>query len=228
MRGSNMKPTYLTPKKSALAVLLIGSVLTGGALQAQSPSMEERLRSELRTTAQQLQRLQSEQAQLTVAKQSAESQRDALQAELDTLKKDLARAQSRSETLAEQQEQLRQEANSRLSATHQQLNEAKTAYDSLATQARQLETQGQTLSQNLQQREHELQVCSLKNDQLYSAGREILRAYESFSTADLLALRQPFASSARVAFDMKAQEMGDALYEQKFDSRAVQTPEVTP
>lgn len=221
-----MRTLHLLAKKSTLTSLLMAASLVGGAAQAQS--MEERLRGELRTTTQQLQRVQSEQAQLNAAKQSAETQRDALQAEVDALKKALAKAEGRSETLAEQQEQLRNEANSRLSASHQQLTQVRSAYDTLAAQARQFEVKGQGLAKDLQQREHELQVCSLKNDQLYSAGREILSAYERFSTGDLLALRQPFSASARVAFDMKAQAMGDALYEQKFDPRAVQQPQVTP
>lgn len=221
-----MRLIHPLSKQSSLSLLLAAACLVGGSVNAQS--MEERLRGELRTTTQQLQRIQSEQAQLNAAKQGAEAQRDALQTEVAALKKALATAQGRSDTLIEQQEQLRNEANSRLSASHQQLTQARSAYDSLAAQARQFEVQSQGLAKDLKQREHELSVCSLKNEQLYSAGREILNAYENFSTGDLLALRQPFSSSARVAFDMKAQEMGDALYEQKFDPRAVQQPQVTP
>lgn len=228
MRGSDMTKPHSSLKKPAALRLVFLAALLGISLQAQAQTMEERLRGELRNTTQQLQRLQSEQAQLNVAKQSAESQRDALQAELDQLKKGLARAESRALTLAEQQEQLRNEANSRLSSSHNQLAEVRQAYDGLANQSKQLEAQVGTLSQTLKQRDHELQVCSLKNDQLFSAGQEILRAYENFSTGDLLALRQPFSSSTRVAFEMKAQSFGDALYEQKFDRRAVQMPEVTP
>ena len=135
-------------------------------------AIEKNVMGQLRATSQQLQRLQSEQAQANAAKAAAESQRDAAQAEAAQLRK--------------------------------------------------------ALGKQLAARDHELQVCMLKNDQLYSAGKEILSAYESFSTGELMALRQPFSAGTRVAFDMKAQELGDKLYEHKFDRQAVDTPAVAP
>ena len=48
-------------------------------MPAHAESMEERLRAQLRSTTQQLQQLQSEQAQVNAAKAAAEAQRDAAQ-----------------------------------------------------------------------------------------------------------------------------------------------------
>ena len=45
------------------------------------------------------------------------------------------------------------------------------------------------------------------------AGKEILAAYEQFSTGDLLKIRQPLAGSARVKVDEHAQALGDKLYD---------------
>lgn len=65
---------------AAVALCAAGLSLAGGA---QAESMEERLRAQLRSTTQQLQQLQSEQAQVNAAKAAAEAQRDAAQKELE-------------------------------------------------------------------------------------------------------------------------------------------------
>ena len=52
-----------------------------------------------------------------------------------------------------------------------------------------------------------------KNREMYQAGKDILNAYERVSTGDMMAMRQPFARSARVKFEEQAQEYGDKLYD---------------
>lgn len=226
MHGSDMKKSRLLQTTTIAAVLL--GLSAGLAQPAGAQTIEERLRAELRSTSQQLQRLQSEQAQINAAKAAAESQRDAAQAEVAQLRKALDKAQGQADTFSKAHESLRAQASSQISAAQSQLAQARGAHEQLSAQARQVETQRQALGKQLATRDHELQVCMLKNDQLYGAGKEILSAYESFSTGDLMALRQPFSAGARVAFDMKAQELGDKLYEHKFDRQAVDTPAIAP
>src|SRR6478735_8528603 len=67
-------------RRLAAAVALCAAGLSIGSA-AQAESMEERLRAQLRSTTQQLQQLQSEQAQINAAKTAAETQRDAAQKE---------------------------------------------------------------------------------------------------------------------------------------------------
>lgn len=188
-------------------------------VQAQSQSMEERLRTQLRSTTQQLQSLQSQQAQVNAAKTAAEAQRDAAQKEVEQLRDQLAKAQGQATKLAKQQDAIEQGAREQVAASYAQRDQFKNAYDELITIARATEANRATLQTTLAQRDAELTLCSTKNRELYDAGKEILAAYESFSTGDMLKIRQPFAGSARVKFEEQAQLYGDKLYSGQFDAR---------
>ncbi len=190
-----------------------------GLAQAQSQSMEERLRTQLRSTTQQLQSLQSQQAQVNAAKAAAEAQRDAAQKEIEQLRAQLGTAKGQAAKLAEQQNAVEQGARAQVTASLTQRDRFKNAYDELLTLARTTETDRATLKKTLAQRDAEMTMCTAKNRELYTAGKEILTAYESFSTGDMLQIRQPFAGSARVKFEEQAQLYGDTLYRGQFDPR---------
>ncbi|MBO9356975.1 DNA repair protein [Bordetella petrii] len=194
---------------------------------AQSQSMEERLRTQLRSTTQQLQSLQSQQAQVNAAKVAAEAQRDAAQKEVERLRGQLEKVTGQAQKLAEQQDAVEQAARAQVAASYAQRDQFKNAYDELLTMARATEANRVSLQKTLAQRDGELTLCAAKNRELYDAGKEILAAYENFSTGDLLKIRQPFAAGARVKFEEQAQEYGDKLYGGQFDPRqAVQSPAV--
>jgi len=195
---------------AAVALCAAGLSLSGGA---QAESMEERLRAQLRSTTQQLQQLQSEQAQVNAAKAAAEAQRDAAQKELESLRAQLAKSRGQAEKLAEQQGAVMESAQAQVAASHAQLGKFKGAYDELLTLTRAKEAERQTLARNLAQRDDEVKVCLAKNRDMYEAGKEILNAYERISTGDILALKQPFAGRARVKFEEQAQAYGDKLYD---------------
>ncbi|QWF41181.1 DNA repair protein [Bordetella hinzii] len=169
------------------------------------------MRAQLRTTTQQLQQLQSQQAQANAARAAAEAQRDTAQKEvqrLGALLEDTRRAQG---ALAER----RASAEARLAAAHAQAGKQRAAYDELLALAR---AEGQAATRSLAERDSQLKACVGRNEALYAAGKEILSAYESFSTGDLLALRQPFSQQARVAFDEGAQALGDKLYDGRYQA----------
>lgn len=50
-------------------------------------------------------------------------------------------------------------------------------------------------------------------------GQEILGAYENVSVAEVMKIRQPFASGARVKFEEMAQKLGDDLYKTQVENR---------
>jgi chromosome segregation ATPase len=175
--------------------------------------MEERLRAQLRSTTQQLQQLQSEQAQINAAKTAAETQREAAQKELESLRAQLAKSRGQAEKLAGQQEAMLESAQAQAAASHAQLGKFKGAYDELLTLSRAKETERVALARTLAQRDEEVKVCVAKNREMYAAGKEILNAYERISTGDILALKQPFAGKARVQFEEQAQAYGDKLYD---------------
>ncbi|OQV30122.1 DNA repair protein [Alcaligenes phenolicus] len=226
VQPSGRKPFLMTLG----ALLLAGLGQWAGPAMAQKSDMEERLRTQLRSSTQQLQQLQSQQAQLTAAKTAAETERDAARKEVEQLKARLDKASKQAQALQDEQDGIKTSARQQVAAAQSQLGRARNEFETLQEQARATETQRASLATSLAQREEELALCTAKNKELYAAGKEILAAYEQFSTGDLLKIRQPLAGSARVKFDEHAQALGDKLYDGLYTPGATSSeqPPVAP
>lgn len=205
-----------TPSLTIAAVL--AAALGFGPAHA-ADSLEDRLRAQLRSTTEQLQALQTQQAQVNAAKTSAESQRDAALADAKKLRDDLAKATGQVTQLAEQQDKVEAAARGQVAEAGAQLGKYKQAYDELLKLARAKEAERAAVQTSLGQRDAQLAMCTDKNKQLYAAGKEILTAYEGLGSGDLFKIRQPFSESARVKFDQSAQDYGDKLYNGQYDPR---------
>lgn len=204
-----MSPSWL------LALLLGSGLLLPSLVHAQEQSMEDRLRTQLRMTTQQLQALQSEQAQMQAARTSAEAQRDTALETIKQLEAQLQRAQGNAETLQSQKEAVQ----AQVRESRQQTGEVKQAYDELLVAARNTEAQRASLEASLAERESALAMCVAKNEQMYEIGKDMLGEFEQVSTGTLLKLRQPFAANARVKFEEMAQIYGDQLYSGQVQAR---------
>ncbi|CAK7030998.1 hypothetical protein [Kerstersia gyiorum] len=209
------RPAPLIAGLRVLAAALFCAALPAQAQNAQS--MEERLRTQLRSTTQQLQQLQSQQAQLNAAIGAAEAQRDAAYKERDSLRQELVQARQQAGQLQSRQDAAYASARAQVAASHEQLDKYRQAYEELLGMARAAETQRKALLASQEETQGQLLACTQKNAQLYAAGKEILAAYESFSTGAVFSLRQPFSREARVMFENQAQEYGDQLYDGRFD-----------
>ena len=206
-----------TPLKLGLALLLGASI----ANAASAEGMEERLRAQLRSTTQQLQALQSEQAKAAAARTAAEGQLAAAQAQIKQLTAELAKAKGQAEQLAGQQDSLRSAAQAQVAASTLQVGKFKQAYDELLGRARGIESARAQLATDLATRDEQVQQCTAKNQQMYQVAKDILEAYEKIDVSDVMKIRQPFAGSARVKFEELAQTYGDALYKTHFDAAMV-------
>ncbi|RON69578.1 DNA repair protein [Pseudomonas fluorescens] len=198
-------------------VLLLGL----GFFIAQSASaegMEERLRTQLRSTTQQLQALQSQQAQASAAQLAAQAEVKAAQAQIKQLSAELAKAKGVAEQLVGQQQSLHSQAQAQVAASAEQTGKFKKAYDELLVMARAKEAERSKLQAQLAERDTQVQQCSVKNQQMYGVAKQILTAYETIDVAEVMKIRQPFAGSARVKFDELAQGFGDELYKTQFDA----------
>ncbi|NWA11472.1 DNA repair protein [Pseudomonas gingeri] len=196
-------------------LLAVGVALANGV---SAEGMEERLRTQLRSTTQQLQALQSEQAQASAARLAAENQAKAAQAQIKQLTAELAKAKGLSEQLAGQQQALQSQAQAFSVAANEQLGKFKKAYDDLLVMAKAKEAERARLQGQLSERDTQVQQCSAKNQQMYGIAKEILAAYEKIDVAEVMKIRQPFAGSARVKFEEMAQAFGDDLYKNQFDA----------
>ena len=115
-----------------------------------------------------------------------------------------------------------------MAASHAQLGKFKGAYDELLTLSRAKEAERQTLARTLAQRDTEAKACIAKNREMYEAGKEILNAYERIGAGGILAMKQPFAGSARVKFEEQAQAYGDKLYDAQVGATAPAAPAAQP
>ncbi|MDD1139617.1 DNA repair protein [Pseudomonas sp. TNT2022 ID233] len=188
------------------------------ATGASAEGMEERLRTQLRSTTQQLQTLQSQQAQASAAQLAAQSEAKAAQAQIKQLTAELAKAKGLAEQLAGQQQSLHSQAQAQVAASNEQTGKFKKAYDELLVMARAKEAERSKLQAQLTERDTQVQQCSVKNQQMYGVAKQILTAYENIDVAEVMKIRQPFAGSARVKFDELAQGFGDELYKTQFDA----------
>jgi chromosome segregation ATPase len=201
--------------KTRLLSLGLGLLIATGA---SAEGMEERLRAQLRSTAQQLQALQSQQAQASAAQLAAQNEVKAAQAQIKQLTAELAKAKGVAEQLAGQQQSLHSQAQAQVAASAEQTGKFKKAYDELLVMARAKEAERSKLQAQLTERDTQVQQCSVKNQQMYGVAKQILTAYENIDVAEVMKIRQPFAGSARVKFDELAQGFGDDLYKTQFDA----------
>jgi chromosome segregation ATPase len=188
------------------------------ATGANGEGMEERLRTQLRSTTQQLQALQSQQAQASAAQLAAQNEAKAAQAQIKQLTAELAKAKGLAEQLAGQQQSLHSQAQAQVAASVEQTGKFKKAYDELLVLARGKEAERTKLQAQLAERDTQVQQCSAKNQQMYGVAKQILTAYENIDVAEVMKIRQPFAGSARVKFDELVQGFGDELYKTQFDA----------
>lgn len=188
------------------------------ATGASADGMEERLRTQLRSTTQQLQALQSQQAQASAAQLAAQNEVKAAQAQIKQLTAELAKTKSLADQLVGQQQSLHSQAQAQVAASNEQTGKFKKAYDELLVMARAKEAERSKLQAQLTERDTQVQQCSAKNQQMYGVAKQILTAYENIDVAEVMKIRQPFAGSARVKFEELAQGFGDDLYETQFDA----------
>lgn len=197
-------------------LLLAAGVLIASGASAEG--MEERLRTQLRSTTAQLQALQSEQAQASAARLAAETQAKAAQAQIKQLSAELAKARGTAEQLAGQQDALQSRAQAQAAASSEQLGKFKQAYEELLVMARAKEAERAKLQAQVTERDTQVQQCSAKNQEMYGVAKSILHAYETIDVAQVMNIRQPFAGGARVKFEEMAQAFGDDLYKTQFDA----------
>ncbi|WP_300719443.1 DNA repair protein [Pseudomonas sp.] len=196
-------------------VVALGSLATTGA---SAEGMEERLRTQLRSTTAQLQALQSEQAQASAARIAAENQVKQAQAQIKQLTAELEKTRGVAEQLVGQQQSLHSQAQAQVNASQEQTGKFKKAYEDLLVLARGKESERAQLQTQLTERDTQVQQCSAKNQHMYGVAQQLLAAYEKIDVAEVMSIRQPFASGARVKFEEMAQSFGDDLYKTRFDA----------
>ncbi|WP_297352540.1 hypothetical protein [Paraburkholderia sp.] len=213
-------------KKTRIHRAVLAGVMTAGfvaavgvATPASAQSIEDKLRTQLRTTTQQLREVQDTQAQLQSDKTAAEQQRDKALADLKQARADLEAAKGKSSTEVSAQRSLAAEKAGR-AQDDQQLAKFKSAYEDLLALSRSRDAEHTQLQTSLKAQQTQLETCEAKNAELYQVGHDVLDEYEHVGVGTFLKSREPFAQNTRVRYDLIAQDYGDKLYAGKFDPRA--------
>jgi len=208
-------------------VVLVTMLAAGYGYAQPAPSMEERLRAQLRNTTAQLQQAQNELAALKAGQgspagggASGKDSPEALRKALDAAQSQLAAERQAREGLEQSARSSHAQAQVVADKANTQIAQYRNAYDELLKLARNAEAERKRLTDEAGSQRTALAMCQEKNTKLYAVGLEILDAYENMDLAAVIAARQPFAAQSRVKYEQIAQQYGDKLYEGKFDVRA--------
>ncbi|GJG96811.1 hypothetical protein [Cupriavidus pauculus] len=229
-----MFPTIFCRIQGPATLAFLVTLVAGNAYAQQVPSMEERLRNQLRITTTQLQQAQNELAALKAGQPSSGQSvgrastsgaagggdASALRKELDAVRAQLAAERGAREQLADATRQAHLQTQGVVEKATSQIAQYRKSYDELLRMARTLDAERRNLVAEAGARQAALKRCESANTKLYSVGQDILRAYETVDVATVLAARQPFAAQSRVRYEQIAQDYGDKLYEGRFDVRA--------
>jgi colicin import membrane protein len=201
-------------KRTLIALVLLAAL---PAAQAQTASLESRMRDQLRETRSQLQELQAQQSTWAAEKAALEKERDAAKQEAEA-----AHATKAAPTVSPETTRELAAERQRREAAEASLQRGKSDADAQALALRTAEAERARLAKELDLSHSQVDACTARNVQMYQVGKEVITAYENIDTSDIVSSRQPFAAKSRVKLENAAQSFGDKLYDQRFDPRAGQ------
>lgn len=202
---------------------LVACLLPSWAAAQSQGTLEERLRTQLRTLSAQNQQLQAEKSSMQTALRTAEGERDSARKDLSAVQGDLEASRQRTQALAARQRHVEESAAAQTRQAEDKRETSEQAARSLQQQLNTTTRDKESLTQTLHERDAQLKSCGAMNVRLVAIGKEILRAYEQFDVVDAIAYRQPFAAGMRIRLETEAQSYGDKLHENQFDPRAAAT-----
>jgi chromosome segregation ATPase len=201
-------------KRTLIALVLLAVF---PAAQAQTASLESRMRDQLRETRSQLQELQAQQSTWAAEKAALEKERDAAKQQAEA-----AHASKPAPAVSPETTRELAAERQRREAAEASLQRGKSDADAQALALRTAETERARLAKELDLSKGQVDACTARNVQMYQVGKEVIAAYENIDTTDIVSARQPFAAKSRVKLENAAQSFGDRLYVQRFDPRAGQ------
>jgi hypothetical protein len=206
-------PRFLTPL--FLALLVFGAGASIQAAEAPANAAEARLRESLKNTMLQLRSAQTEAAATLAAKAQLEEEKVAVEASLETLKKESAsRDAAASVAAAALQAKL-----AGREAEVARLGEALEKWKASQKQALELagakEAARARLAGEVIVLNRKVADQQTRNAALYKTGTEILSRYEKFGLGDALTAREPFVGVTRVKLQNLVQDYSDKLADEK-------------
>jgi len=189
-------------------ILLASAWLSAAPALAQSET--DRLREALRSATAQTRSLEDQRTAMQAQIAEVTRARDALKAEVATAKAQAKKAE------ADYRAAVR-EFNDRLEERNQALEKWKDAYTEAAGVARTKDAERAKFESESKLYKASTRACTLKNQELVKAGREILQHYEGVTFGDQILAQEPWIGIRRVQIQNLLQDYGDRILNQKVE-----------
>ena len=196
--------TYLI----AVCLAVLASALPVRPAQAQSET--DRLRDALRSATAQTRSLEDQRTAMQAQIAEITRARDALKAEVATAKAQAKKAE------ADYRAAVR-EFNDRLEERNQALEKWKDAYTEAANVARTKDAERAKFESESKAYKASTRACTVKNQELVKAGRELLQHYEGVTFGDQILAQEPWIGVRRVQIQNLLQDYGDRILNQKVE-----------
>ncbi len=214
-------------------VALLALLLAATPAFAQTGSLEDRLRGELRATKAALDTAQAQTAPLKQRADAAEKERDALKAQLAKGKPAAAPSTAEKARLAAAQSELTAARaklargasadQAQIAQMQDQLQTALGTVATMRTERDQALVAAKAQADASAQTNGLLGAAQAKNKRLLALSREILGRYAHVGFATVVAGHEPFIGRARMRIENEAETLGDRIYANTYDAR-IDTP----
>ena len=204
----------MTTKTTALLAIILFAAVAPLAAQ-NAPTVESRLRDQLKALTGQLRTAETEKATLLSDKTALDEKSKKLEKQLEDLGKQLA---AETDKAKKDGESLRNEIAAKvaeIAQTNAELKKATEFGSNAATLARKTEAERSKLAAEAIQLKRVVADQRMKNGKMFEIGNEILTRYEKFGFGTAITSREPFVGLTRVRLETLIEEYGGKLAEQR-------------
>jgi chromosome segregation ATPase len=206
----------MKPKRFLLLGCALTAALARTALLGADPApADDHLRSELRDVTLQLRSVQSQLSDVQAQQATAISERDALAAQCEALKKKVASTQDSGEKAAAELRAQLAAAKAEDSQLGDMLFVAKSKGDNATRDIKDESQRNAKLKSEVIVLTRKVSELESKNLALFLVGNEILTRYQEFGLGTALSAKEPFVGSTRVRLENLVQDYQDKLSDQR-------------
>jgi chromosome segregation ATPase len=204
----------MTTKANALLGIILFAAVAPLAAQ-NAPTVESRLRDQIKALAGQLRTVETEKATLTADKTALDEKAKKLEKQVEELGKNLVEA---TDSAKKQDEKLRGEIaakDTEIAQTKAELAKTTDFGSKAAALAKKTEGERDRLAAEKIQLTRIVADQRMKNGKMFEIGNEILTRYEKFGFGTAITAREPFVGITRVRLETMVEEYGGKLADQR-------------
>jgi chromosome segregation ATPase len=213
----------MTTKTNALlAILLFAAVMPIAAQNA--PTVESRLREQLKALAGQLRTAETDKAALVADKAALEEKTKTLERQIKDTGEKLAAETDRAKKEGEKLRADIAAKETEIALTKEELLKAVNFGTQAAALAKKTEAERSKLAAEAIQLKRVVADQRMKNGKMFEIGNEILTRYEKFGFGTTITAREPFVGITRTRLESMVEEYGGKLAEQRLKAVGTTPP----